>query len=99
MTESQALQNFRILINSSYRIANRNKENDEILEESYEVLSDLLERTKGDFFLSKRLLDNIDEGNIIQYQNDEERNGFLIRVSISKINEDYKKVLKGEKIE
>lgn len=84
MNNIQALYNLRVLLNERYRIANRDKENDAIYEESYDTILDLIDKQKRDFIISEQLMMKIKAGELTQYNCDDYVNGYYIRVSITK---------------
>lgn len=84
MNNIQALYNLRILLNERYRIANRDKENDDIYEASYETLFDLVDKQNRDFIISEQLMMRIKAGELTQYNCDDNVNGYHIHLSITK---------------
>lgn len=84
MNNIQALYNLRILLNERYRIGNRDKENDDIYEASYETLVDLVDKQNRDFIISEQLMMRIKAGELTQYNCDDIVNGYHIHLSITK---------------
>lgn len=87
MNNIQALYNLRVLLNERYRIANRDKENDAIYEESYDTILDFIDKQKRDFIISEQLMMRIKAGELTQYNCDDNVNGYNIHLSITKDKE------------
>ena len=82
---NRALQNMKTLIDYRKRFSNRDKENDEAFENSYKILEEIVnDLCDGNYTLAPSLYESIDDGNLIMCNEIRERNGYIIRLEITK---------------